>query len=88
MDALNTIYRLKEGFGPPDLYLGENVEKVNLKDGKIVCSTNCVDYLNSVVENIDNLLGVDKTALKNYGYGHRPYSSSFRTELYVTEELG
>ena len=32
-DALNMIYRLKEGFGPPDRYLGANVEKVQLKDG-------------------------------------------------------
>ena len=33
MDALNTIFRLKWVFGPPDIYLGENVEKVQLKDG-------------------------------------------------------
>ena len=26
--------------------------------------------------------------LKNYGDGHRPYLSSFRLELDVTEELG
>ena len=32
-DALNIIYRLKEGFGPPGKYIGENVEKVHLKDG-------------------------------------------------------
>ena len=78
MYALNIIYLLKEGFGPPDQYLGTNVEKVQLKDGLVVCSTNCVDYLNSVIENVDNSLGVDKTALNNYGYGNRPYSSSFR----------
>ena len=28
MDALNMIYRLTEVVGPPDLYLGANVEKV------------------------------------------------------------
>ena len=49
MDALNMIYRLKEGFGPPDRYLGANVEKVQLKDGRFVCSTNCADYLNSTI---------------------------------------
>ena len=71
IDALNMIYRLKEGFGPPDQYLGENVEKVQLKDGRVVWSTNCVDYLKSAIDNVDNSLGVDKTALNNYGYGHR-----------------
>ena len=27
MDVLNIIYRLKEVFGPPDQYLGTNVER-------------------------------------------------------------
>ena len=54
MDALNMIYRLKEGFGPPDRYLGANVEKLQLKDGRVVWSTNCVDYLKSAIENVDN----------------------------------
>ena len=36
MDALNIIYRLKEAFVPPDRYLGANVEKVHLKDGRVV----------------------------------------------------
>ena len=63
-------------------------EKVQLEDGRVVWSTNCVDYLKSAIENIDNSLGLDKTALKNYGDGHRPYSSRFRPELDVTEELG
>ena len=73
--------RLKEGFGPPDRYLGTNVEKVQLKDGRFVWSTNCVDYLKSAIEMFDNSLGVDKTALKNDGDGYMPYSSRFRLEL-------
>ena len=32
MNALNMIYRLKEGFGPPAQYLSENVEKVHFKN--------------------------------------------------------
>ena len=88
MDALNMIYCLKEGFGPPDQYLGANIEKLKLKYGQVVWSTNCVDYLNSAIKNVDNSLGVDNTALKNYVDGHRPYTSRFRTELDVTEELG
>ena len=49
MDALNMIYRLKEGFGPPDRYLGANFEKIQLKDGLFMCSTNSVDYLKSAI---------------------------------------
>ena len=36
MDVLNMIYWLKGGFGPSDRYLGENVEEVQLKDGRFV----------------------------------------------------
>ena len=85
MDALDMIYRLKEGFGPPDRYLGANVEKIQLKYGRVIWSTKFVDYLKIAIENVDNSLGVAKTALKNYGDGHMPYSSSFRLELDVTE---
>ena len=45
MDALNTIYWLKEVFGPPDRYLGANSEKIHLKGGRVIWSTKCVDYL-------------------------------------------
>ena len=54
MDALNMIYWLKEGFGPSDQYLGENVDMVQLKYGRVVWSTNCVDYLKSAIEHVDN----------------------------------
>ena len=85
MYSLNMIYWLKERFVPPYQYLGENVEKAQLKDVRVVWSTNFDDYLKSAIKNVDNLLGLDKTALKSYGDGHRPYSSRFRPKLDVTE---
>ena len=54
MGSLNIIYWLKEDFGPPDWYLGELFEKVQLKDGRLVWSTKCVDYLKSSIDNVDN----------------------------------
>ena len=59
-----------------------------MKYGQVVWSTNFVDYLKSAIENFDDSLGVDKTALNNYGDRHRPYSFRFRPELDVTEEMG
>ena len=81
------IYWLKKGFVSPVQYLGINVEKVQLKYGRVVCYTNCVDYLKSAMDNVNNSPVVDKIALKNYRDGHRPYSSRFSPELYVTEEM-
>ena len=59
-----------------------------MEDGRFVWPTNCVGYLKSEIDNVNNSLGVDKSVLKNYGNGGRPYSSSYRPELDVTEELG
>ena len=72
IDNIKIIYRLKEGFGPPDWYLGPNFEKLKLEDWRVVCSTNCVDYLKSAIVNLNNSLVVDKTAIKNYGDWQRP----------------
>ena len=54
MDSLNMIYRLKEGFGTPDWYLGTTVDKVHLKDRLVAWSTDCVGYLKREIENVDN----------------------------------
>ena len=77
-DASYQIYQLKEGFEQPDQYLGTNAEKAQLEDGHVFCSTNFVDDLNSAIENVNNALWVDNTALKHYGDVPSSYSSSFR----------
>jgi hypothetical protein len=53
MDSLNKVYRLKEGSGPPDRYLGANVEQVQLEDGSLAWSMTCVDYLRGAIENVN-----------------------------------
>ena len=78
MDALNMVYRLKEGFYPPDQYPGSNVENLQLEDGRVFCSTKYVEYLKRKIDSVNNVLGVDKAELNNYGDRNRPYSSSFR----------
>ena len=70
MDALNLIYRLKEGFSPPDQYIGAKFEKVKLEDGQVFWYTSCADYLKRAFDNVNNELGVYKRALNNYRDGH------------------
>ena len=36
------VYQLKEGFATSDRYLGANVDKVQLRDGRIVWSMTCI----------------------------------------------
>ena len=42
MLKLNQVYRLKECFVPPDRYLGDNVDKFKLEDGRTVWSMTCI----------------------------------------------
>ena len=87
MKSLNEVYRLKEGAGPPDRYLGANVEQVQLEDGRLAWSMTCVDYLRGAIEGVNNTLQESGTALKNFGKGERPYPSSYKPELDTTPEL-
>ena len=67
----NWVSPPKKGKGKLSLFCG-NVEQVIT-----IYATNYVDYLKSAIKNVDNSLGIDKTALNNYGDGHRPYSYRF-----------
>ena len=41
MLKLNQVYLLKEGFGPPDRYLGANVNKLQLEAVRTIWSMTC-----------------------------------------------
>ena len=69
MALINSIYRLKEGVGPPDRYLGGSMERVQLQDGSVAWSMNCVEYLQGAISNVDNFLKECESSLKMYGDG-------------------
>ena len=73
---LNQVYLLKEKFGPPDTYLGANVDKFQLEKGRTFWYMTCIEYLLGYIKKVDSILEENKTALKSFGDGHHPYSSS------------
>ena len=87
MLKLNKVYRLKEGFETPDRYLEAKVDKVQLEDERTFWSMTFVEYMYGVINNVDLILEVNKAALKSFGGGNRPYTSSYRPELDITNEL-
>ena len=64
MLKLNEVYRLKEIFGPPYRYLGDNVNKLQLEDGRTVCYMNRVEYLRGAITNVDLIIEGNKAVLK------------------------
>jgi hypothetical protein len=60
MDHLATRYRLKEGsVKQPDKYLGANIGKWTLDDGRCVWLMSAKSYINSAVSNVENRLKKD-----------------------------
>jgi len=87
MRKLGQIYRLKDGVGTPDRYLGGNIERVQTSDGSVTWSISCYDYLNNAIRQIEEELDQKSLSQKQFGTGLRPYPSCYRPELDVSTTL-
>ena len=78
MLKINQVYRLEEGFGPPDRYLGANVDKFQLEHERNFWSMTCVEYIHGDINNADSILEGNKADRKSFGDVYLPYPSSYR----------
>ena len=86
MDALASLYRLKEGsLGPPTRYLGANVSKYELKDGRECWSLSGRDYIKNAVKNLEETLALEGQKLK--GSADRPFPEKYKPEVDVSDAL-
>ena len=89
INALRGMYELKEGsVGPPTRYLGANVERVQLSDGRETWAMSSKDYITSAISNVESLRKMDgEPPLKVYGDCKRPYPKDYRPEIDASDEL-
>jgi hypothetical protein len=89
MEALKKLYELKpESCGPPPTrYLGANVSKYQLEDGRMSwCMMSARDYVKNAVKNVEEeLLRENHEGLKSKA--DRPYPAGYRAETDITPEL-
>jgi hypothetical protein len=87
MAALRKLYELKpESCGKPERYLGANVSKYQLDDGRESWSMSARDYVKNTVKNVEEtLLRTNQTALKSKV--DRPTPAGYRPEMDVSAEL-
>ena len=87
MEALRKLYELEpESCGPPKIYLGANVSKYQLEDGRTSWCMSARDYVKNAVKNVEReLLTVSHQGLK--AKADRPYPVGYRAETDVTPEL-
>jgi len=87
MKKFAQVYRLKDGVGTPDRYLGGNIERVQTSNGSVAWSLSCYDYLINAIKQVKDELSQRDLTLKQFGTGLRPYPACYRPEVDVTQVL-
>jgi hypothetical protein len=88
MDNLGKLYELKpESVREPELYLGANIEKVQLPDGRSEWAMTSRTYVKNAVKIVENLLVEDGDETRLRFTAKNPFPSGYRPELDTTTEL-
>ena len=88
MNQLGEFYELKpESVKEPDLYLGANIEKIQVKDGRTVYGMSSRTYVKNSVKVVEALLREDDPDAKLKSTAKNPFPSGYKPELDVTLEL-
>ena len=88
-NELRRYFHLKEeSIGPPTVYLGGRVCKVQLENGIWAWSFSLSQYVQSAVKNVEEYVGKYKNSyLKILSKAETPLTTSYRPELDVSPEL-
>ena len=88
-DELWRYFHLKEdSIGPPTIYLGGRVCKVQLENGVWALSFSSSQYVQSAIKNVEEYIGRPKNShLKIPSKAETPLMTSYRPELDVSPEL-
>ena len=88
IEEITKYYKAKEGsIKKPDVYLGANVEELQLPDGRVVWATSPRSYVKNAVDVIEGLLQEDGEGYVLKANAKNPFPTGYRPELDVTEEL-
>ena len=87
MDKIATIYELRDTVKEPTQYLGANLRKWVLPDGRKVWAMDGKDYVKNAINIVKDLLYMDGQYLKAGKAAERPVSKNYRPELDTTPEL-
>ena len=88
--TLEATFELKEeSIGPPKLYLGSGIRKVQLENGSECWAASSSQYVQAAVKNVEEYLGKDQNPkMKLPTRAETPLQTSYRPELDVSLELG
>ena len=88
MDELGKLYELKpESVKEPDIYLGANMEKVQLPNGKVEWAMGSRAYVKNAVKVVESLIAEDDPEAKLKSTARNPFPTGYKPELDITAEL-
>jgi hypothetical protein len=88
IDAIGEYYKVNPGSDKePDIYLGSNVEKVQMPDGREVWASSPRDYIKNAIKTVEGLLVEDGEGYVLKNKAKNPFPMNYRPELDVLNEL-
>ena len=88
MNALGQLYELKpDSVKEPDLYLGANVEKFQLPNGRTEWCMSSRSYVKNAIKVVEALMVEDDPEMKLKSTARNPFPNNYKPELDVTMEL-
>jgi hypothetical protein len=89
IDAIGEYYKVKPGGDKePDIYLGANVEKVQIPDGREVWATSPHDYVKNAIKTVKGLLVEDGEGYVLKNKAKNPFPMNYEPKLDFWDELG
>jgi hypothetical protein len=88
LDELGKLYELKpESVQKPDIYLGANMEKVQLPDGKVEWAMGSKTYTKNTIKVVGSLIAEVDLEAKLKLTAQNPFLSGYKPEMDVTPKL-
>jgi hypothetical protein len=85
---ITTFFKAKDGsIKPPEIYLGANVEKLQLPDGREVWATSPRTYVKNSILVVERLLEEDNEGYVLKSKARNPFPTGYKPEVDVTDEL-
>jgi hypothetical protein len=85
---ITTFYKAKDGsIKPPEIYLGANVSKMQLPDGREVWTTSPKAYVKNALAVVERLLQEDREGYVLKSNVCNPFPTGYKPEVDVTDEL-
>jgi hypothetical protein len=85
---ITMFFKAKDGsIKPPEIYLGANVAKIQLPDGREVWSTSPRSYVKNSILVVERLLEEDNEGYVLKSNARNPFPTGYKPELDVTDEL-